>query len=272
MWQGALILCVVLLALGVYTVRLKRKSRAKRSERTRQIELTRANGLECHKRRLDVDSSPITVPRLLPEGKPYYMLVDTETLEPIDPLYRQVDGTKTPTLLALSWQILTERGECLEETTYILRRDGLRVAPEAEALHGITTAQMREQGQAPQAVLEHWCKAMIGCKVMVAHNLDFHLEVLQHALLEAGMLCPAIQEAERLCTMHWGEQLGFKHNYQGKCYYPSLVELFRYLYYGHQGIQIVYSNKGLKDIRLLSASVRYAIRAKRRRISIQQSD
>lgn len=208
---------------------------------------------------VDAESSPLLCPTLGVHGEPHYMLFDTETAEVVT----QVAAGQPPslyTLIALSWQVLSREGNCLSEECHIVRQEGSIVAPDATEIHGITTEEM-QRGEVPQVVLDRWIAAVEGCSVVVAHNLVFHLGVLEGQMtrLKRGYL--PLGDKTLLCTMLWGERMGCKRGVMGARVYPSLVELFSYLHYGHLGASVRYRSKSLRDVRLLSACMRQYIRS-----------
>lgn len=203
---------------------------------------------------VDIDRSPLLAPEIAPQGAPYYLLFDTETAEACAP----ASLTSTPadyTLIALSWQLISEGGVCLSEECHLLRQEGCTVAPEATAIHRLTDEDVL-RGDTPADVLARFDAALSRCRVIVAHHLAFHLGVLETQYLRLGLEPPQVDQRAQLCTMLWGEQIGCRRGRQGERVYPSLVELFSYLHYGHLGAQVRYASKPLRDVRLLSACVR----------------
>lgn len=206
---------------------------------------------------VDVDTSPLTMPRLSFEGDPYYILFDTETAEVVAACVQgRPIGSYTP--IALSWQVLSSASVCLWEECHILRQEACLVSAEATALHGIYTKQML-RGASPSTVLARLVNDFLRCKVVVAHNLVFHLGVLEAEIARQGMSPLPLAQMGQLCTMLWGEQLGCKRGPMGQRVYPSLVELFSYLHYGHLGAEVRYRSKPLRDVRLLAACLRKII-------------
>lgn len=215
---------------------------------------------------VDVDSSPLTKIEIQAEGMPHYMLIDTETVEliPEDSLGSSLDSPLT--LLVLSWQVLSESGLCLAEESHIVRSLDREISKEAVAIHSISSELMQTRGQDRDRILRRWIDAMRPCKVIVAHNLEFHLRVLKSALKVEGLEVPELYEAERICTMIWGESLGCKRSPRGQRCYPSVAELFSFLHFGHLGTRFYYRNKSLRDLRLLSASLRLYLKLYRSKL------
>ena len=95
-------------------------------------------------------------------------------------------------------------------------------------------------------------------KTIVAHNLQFHKTVLASDLERLGLSALATQLAHYpngVCTMEWGRQLGFKHM-KDTALYPSLDELFGYLFFKRMHLPLSYRSKTVRDIKLVAACLR----------------
>lgn len=206
---------------------------------------------------LDIDSSQLTAPQILSVGEACYLVLDTETFAPVDE-EQMVADSRLPysPIVALSWQILTSSGQCLEEESYTLRREGMMI-PEAIAIHGITNEAMA-QGTEPSEVYSQLLARVGKVKCLVAHHLDFHLGAILYDLSadDAELLL----RLQTYCTMRAGTALGFKRNAKGQALYPRLDELFGYLYFARPHISLSYSSKTLRDVRLVSACLRSLLR------------
>ena len=55
--------------------------------------------------------------------------------------------------------------------------------------------------------------------------------------------------------MEWGRQLGFKHM-KDTALYPSLDELFGYLFFKRMHLPLSYRSKTVRDIKLVAACLR----------------
>lgn len=206
---------------------------------------------------VDIDHSPLFTADagVLGQGGRVYLALDTETVDALDD--EEGIGSLSPAV-ALSWALLDERGHCLRECSYVLQR-AATLSVEAIALHGITQVEM-ESGSPPERVYRMLLDDAERANWAVAHNLRFHLGVITQDLEALGLEATSLCRLSPLCTMELGRQLGFKGSrIQGEASYPSLGELFAYLYFGRLDVAYTYRSKSLRDIRLLGASLRRLI-------------
>ncbi len=251
-------LLIILLSIWLYTKR-KRANRPIKIPTRRQASQIRPN------LSVDVDTSELTMPsETSPEGEPYYLVIDTETYNPISReedeliLINQADNNPP---IALSWQVLDEQGYLLEEASFILKQNqDEELKPEAVEIHGINQLMLQE-GLEPQKAYLQLSKTLGSIKCIVGHNLAFHLStILQDAERHhSSQLEQAFSTKDQICTMLWGKSLGFKTWRGGEPLYPRLDELFGYLYFKRMHIPLYYKSKTLRDVRLCAACLRYKL-------------
>lgn len=199
---------------------------------------------------IDVDRSPLTTLPLCHQEIPHLLVLDTETLHPVE----RTDAPAYPSpVVSLSWTLLDKHGRPVCEHCYILKRTA-PVDPRATALHGITTETMMRTGHDPKTVYALLEQALAQVGTVAAHHLAFHLAVIRADMASLGMTAPTLETHETICTMEYGRTLGFK-RHNGQSLYPSLPELFSWCYFRCQR-ELYYSNKGLRDIRLVAACLR----------------
>lgn len=207
---------------------------------------------------VDVDSSHLIHERAMPQGTPYYIVIDTETFDPIQEYEIDTSATLSPAV-ALSWQLLTKEGLLISEESFVLKRAG-HMSQDAIELHGITNHDLQE-GANPHRIYAQLSEAIASSTMLVAHNLSFHLSVIQQDMQALGLSSERLTEKPQLCTMQWGKAKGFKRRQDGVGLYPRLDELFAHLYFGCLSVDLQYSSKSLRDVRLVSASLRKIIHA-----------
>ncbi len=248
MWIVIATATLLALALGLWCMQ---RRGCRREDRPRGQDKLQS---EAFRPRLEVDVDSSALTRLSPSGaqEAYWLVLDTETFDAID-TEQGAQGAVSP-IVALSWQLLDRHYGLIEEHSYIVRRSGT-MTDDAVDIHGISNA-MLEQGETPQSVYSHFATAVERAAVLVAHNLDFHLQSLATDLDEAHALRQRLYALPRLCTMHMGRDLGFKVGVQGHLLYPRLDELFGFLYFQRPTIKLSYSSKTLRDVRLVSACLR----------------
>lgn len=245
---------LLVFVLIVYVVSLWQKTARVGHKQTKDA--PRTNSSFRPKLELDVDSSPILNPHYLKEvsdDTPYFLVFDTESFDAIEE-DKDFSLSELSPIIALSWQLLNKNKQLLHETSYVIRRSGT-MTDKAKAIHLITDKEIH-QGAKLEGVLTLFLADLIKSKVLVAHNLHYHLEALYFAMAECCLDDKEIKQKNLLCTMMKGLELGFKRRQNGERLYPALDELFAYLYFARPRIKLTYQSKTLRDIRLVSACLR----------------
>ncbi|MDY5858764.1 MAG: 3'-5' exonuclease [Porphyromonas sp.] len=252
----AVALALLLLLLTIYLLSWRRRLR-----RNRPIKLPYKQSAESVRNNLaiDIDTSPLTMPEGLSTGEAYYLVLDTETLNPVQSNDEQVGSVVYSPPVALSWQLLDARGNRLGEESHILclGSEAEPIHTDATEIHGITDEMLRH-GEAPEQVYEALRAALGRTQVLVAHNLAFHRTVLCLHLRELGLdsWATELEGQQGFCTMEWGRSLGFKVWNGGEALYPRLDELFGHLYFQRMHLPLRYASKTLRDVRLCAACLR----------------
>lgn len=214
---------------------------------------------------VDIDTSELTVPMAPSQGIPYYLVIDTETFNPILSNDERVGDFLYSPPVVLSWQILDRAGNRLSEESYILHQadEEMPIPQEGTEIHGITDEMMRS-GEEPRNVYRRLGELIDSVDCLVGHNLAFHLAVLELDLRAKGedVLLEKLQAKEAICTMLWGQSLGFKRWRGGEALYPRVDELFGHLYFGRMHLPMSYRSKSLRDIRLVAACLRCKLNAR----------
>lgn len=206
---------------------------------------------------VDTDHSPELIPKIVQGEEPYWLVLDTEGIEAID----ELNPSATSAPLAISWQVLSRQGDCLREESFILSYPNIGIDEKAIAIHGIDIDRMTRHGQKPEQVYWVLKRDLSACTYIVAHNLPYHLDSLVRGLADVGLPYMWLYVPKQLCTMSLGRQMAFKLNRYNMPTYPKLSELFGYLRFGRLYVQIQFESKTLRDVRLLSASMRLLIGA-----------
>ena len=157
-----------------------------------------------------------------------YLFFDTET----NALGR-MQNPVTQTLMQIAWVITDDNGS-IQAIHNRLVKGALCVGPHAP--HGLTPAFVDENGDEPSMVLGDFlkdCRAVVeaGGK-LVAHNLDFDVGVVEHAL---GEPFPEVLSLQGFCTMKDLKIMNFykrERRATGVSRYPSLSKLYAVLFGG----------------------------------------
>lgn len=203
---------------------------------------------------IDIDHSQELCPEPDPLKAAHWLVLDTEGVHSID--CSTDEGISPP--IALSWQLLSEGGDCILERSFVLDQSGLSPDDLATQIHGITTEQM-SRGVQPELVYEALKKDLSQARRLVAHNLRYHLSSIVEDLQRKDLPWNWLYAIEPLCTMELGKQMKFKVGYLGTPLYPELSELYGYLRYGRLGIGVRFKSKTIRDVRLLSGCIRLLI-------------
>ncbi|WP_329904880.1 hypothetical protein [Porphyromonas pogonae] len=207
---------------------------------------------------LNAHESSLLVPRIETNSTspPYYLLFDTETTD-IASEDLDTDHDNTPVLLALSWQILSEEGSCLNEHSYIMRKE----VRDTDSLQccGISRGELSE-GNDAVIIYNRFIEDVLSCKVLVAHNLSFHREVLYADMERLGLDPSPMFLLQQLCTMQLGVDIVHIMMPGGGWKLPKLSELFGTLYFRTPAVKVEWRSKTLSDVRVLGASVKELIR------------
>jgi DNA polymerase III epsilon subunit-like protein len=162
------------------------------------------------------------------EGK--YLIVDTETTGLPRNRYDEPENLNNwPYIVQLAWILLDKEGKLVEHKEYILKQN-IKIPSRAIEIHGITNTIMEEKGIEPKSVLAELVEATKKTKVLVAHNIDFDVPILEAEFLRNGFE-KQLEKMSRICTMKIGKNFCKLRSTNGKYRYPTLMELFKKCFY-----------------------------------------
>jgi DNA polymerase III epsilon subunit-like protein len=134
----------------------------------------------------------------------------------------------TQTLMQISW-VITDRNGAINGIQNRFVKGAACVGPHAP--HGLTPAFVEENGDEPGVVLADFledCRDVAaGGGKIVAHNLDFDVGVVEHAL---GEPFPECLSSHGFCTMKDLSIMSFYKRKTGVSRYPSLSKLYAVLF------------------------------------------
>jgi DNA polymerase III subunit epsilon len=137
-----------------------------------------------------------------------------------------------PRVVQLAWAICEEGGEnCLRKNFIIFPKD-FDISEKMSLIHGITIARAEKEGILINKVLEEFNYDLNRANLIVAHNIEFDLPVLNAEFIRHKIKTPLL-EKEKYCTMKSPEivtyckipssiTMGYK--------WPSLSELHNKLF------------------------------------------
>lgn len=129
-----------------------------------------------------------------------FLFIDTETtgLPKIrDASYK--DTSNWPRLVQIAWILSDEEFNILSEKSYIIK-PSFSIPPSASAIHRITTEIALEQGKPLEYVLNILQDEISSCTNIVAHNLQYDLNVIACEFYRLNITC-ALLDKQQTCTM-----------------------------------------------------------------------
>ena len=120
-----------------------------------------------------------------------YIFIDTETTG--------VNQARDH-IVQLAWIIADENGQVLLEKEYIVQPDDFFIPASAVAIHGITNAQAKREGEPIEDVLSELIDDAEDVEYVVAHNASFDLAFLRREYLDTGLDNP-FDRMKPYCTM-----------------------------------------------------------------------
>jgi DNA polymerase III epsilon subunit-like protein len=132
-----------------------------------------------------------------------------------------------PHLVSISWAILDSVSNTVVTShCYIIRPDSWEIPAESSKIHGISHAQALEFGTPLREVMEKFNGEQ--CDIMVAHNMNFDMNVIINAILWDLNIPFGGFKKRRFCTMFMTRsmcKLPGKYGYK----FPKLKELYQYV-------------------------------------------
>jgi DNA polymerase III alpha subunit (gram-positive type) len=153
-----------------------------------------------------------------------YLFFDVETTGLPQNFKAHYSNTKNwPRIVQLSWLTSDKEGNIIQESDNIIDVDFL-IPREVSKIHGITNKVAKEKGRPLLEVLNEFLQTMKTSKVIICHNVDFDMPVLQSELFRNGI--DADIKKKKFCTMkntvNYCKLPGFR-GYK----WPRLDELYR---------------------------------------------
>ena len=158
-----------------------------------------------------------------------YLVIDCETTGL--PKNRNApihDVGNWPRVVQLAWALYDETRAAVETTACLIRPEGFVIPDDAWRIHNISTERALSEGNDLAETLRALALAAEKARVIVAHSLDFDVNVISAEYLRTG-LAPPFGGKERICTMRQSAEFcgiegprGFK--------WPKLSQLHQKLF------------------------------------------
>lgn len=158
-----------------------------------------------------------------------FLFFDTETTglpKSWKASYRDINNW--PRLVQLAWIEGDENGNIINQHDYIIKPQNFVIPNEASKVHKISTSEALQKGRDIQFVLEQFNQAISKVDCIVAHNLNFDINVVASELYRNNMDM-VLFEKKRICTMESSTDYCKISGYYGYKY-PKLDELYKKLF------------------------------------------
>jgi DNA polymerase III epsilon subunit-like protein len=130
-----------------------------------------------------------------------YLVIDCETTGlPKDRNAPIRDVDNWPRVIQIAWALYDENRAAMETVACLIRPDGFVVPDDAQRIHHITTERALSEGGELAETLQALTLAAAKAKVLVAHSLDFDVNVISAEYLRSGLALP-FDGKKRICTM-----------------------------------------------------------------------
>lgn len=158
-----------------------------------------------------------------------YLFFDTETTgTPKNYKAPATDLNNWPRVIQLAWVFYDTEEKQIASSCLLIRPNGWVIPKEKFWIdNGFSTEKSLAEGVRIETALDGFINAVNSANLLIAHNLQFDLPIMQAEMIRAGMA--AHNKPKRFCTMRASTnicklpgQYGFK--------WPKLEELHKYLF------------------------------------------
>jgi DNA polymerase III epsilon subunit-like protein len=130
-----------------------------------------------------------------------YLVIDCETTGlPKDRNAPIRDVDNWPRVIQLAWALYDETQKAAETVVRLIRPEGFVIPGDVQHIHNISTELALSEGKDIAETLHALASAAADAKVLIAHNLDFDVNVISAEYLRLG-LEPPFGGKKRICTM-----------------------------------------------------------------------
>lgn len=161
---------------------------------------------------------------------PKYFIFDCETTGLPKSRYSDVtDFANWPFIVQIAWGLFDEDGKAVSFHNHILLQK-VKIPVEASNIHGITNQRMRIEGEPIKDILQLLIQDISRVDVIVSHNIDFDLPILQCELLRNGFRNIAAN-CYKICTMRSSMEFCNLYRANGSLKFPKLSETIGCLFF-----------------------------------------
>ena len=174
------------------------------------------------------------------------LFFDTETSD-MYKFNKPHDDPSQPWIVQLGF-ILSTRDAIYQEGNFLIRADGRKIEPGAEAIHCISSEISEEIGMDEKLVLELFANLILLSDTLIAHNIQFDAKVLLASVsdrYDEALLNRLKNRKGQFCTMLAGTNICKLPGRFGKYKWPKLQELHIHLF----GEEFIDAHDALADVR-----------------------
>lgn len=131
----------------------------------------------------------------------YILFFDTETTGlPKNFNAPASDLNNWPRLVQLAYIFQNIHGKVISQGNFIIKPDGYSIPAAASSIHGITTGRANREGKDLSDVLKKFNSLVIQSKYMVAHNINFDMNIVEAEFIRMKIQC-SMHSTSKICTM-----------------------------------------------------------------------
>ena len=139
--------------------------------------------------------------------------------------FKDLESYNSARIVSISW-IVTQQQKVVGQAYYVVKPDGFEIPQEASNIHGISTEEADKTGCSIQVIFDQLKSVLPNCSTLVAHNIDFDINVLRSELHRYKQIeiLDLLSKKNLVCTMKKGKEVLKTRAY------PKLAALYKALY------------------------------------------
>ena len=141
------------------------------------------------------------------------------------------DSQNWPRCIQLAWQLHDNKGKLINNNSCLIKPEGFDIPFESQKVHGISTDLAKNIGLNLDQVIKSFLEDLKRTKYLVGHNVKFDINIIGAELYRLG-ISSNLSELKVLdtCTESTANLCKIKGGKSGKFKFPTLVELYDFIY------------------------------------------
>ena len=141
------------------------------------------------------------------------------------------DSDNWPRCIQLAWQLHNENGKLINHNSFLIKPEDFDIPFESEKVHGISTALALRDGLNLRDVIDKFLIDLEKAKYLVGHNVKFDINIIGAELYRLGIVTNfSSLKVIDTCTETTANLCKIKGGRSGKFKFPTLIELYDYLF------------------------------------------